>query len=87
MKIKIIGRYSINNNHYIFYNGGSGLSFKMKGASFKVDLANIGDLGSFRVFVDKNFDCFEKKYLYTFLEDGDVPIDNNMHSINQYIRN
>ena len=54
-KYKTFGRYKVLDDKVIFYNGGSGLSFKMKGARFKVDLANIGDPGSFRVFVDKNY--------------------------------
>ena len=81
-KYKTFGRYKILDDKVIFYNGGSGLSFKMKGTSFKVDLANIGDPGSFRVFVDKNYNYgiqlpYNQSEVIISFETYDEPADPN----------
>ena len=50
--IKLNGRYTINNNIYYFYNGGSGFSFKMKGEGFVAVLKG----SYFYVIIDRDYD-------------------------------
>ena len=55
-KYKPFGRYAIIDDKLIFYNGGSGISFKMKGTHFKIDIANKNDDGYFLVIIDRKLD-------------------------------
>ena len=55
-KLKFFGRYSIRDGNYTFYNGGSGLSFKMKGNSFSIKLELVPAPGYIYVILDKNYD-------------------------------
>ncbi|MBQ6730769.1 MAG: hypothetical protein IJR08_02555 [Bacilli bacterium] len=52
--IKPLGRYYLN-NHYYFYNGGSGFSFKVKGNSFIVNLKSKPIEGYFYIILDHNY--------------------------------
>lgn len=70
--IKLNGRFSENNGSIIFYNVGSGLSFKMNGNSFDVHLNSIFGKGYFYIIIDRDFNNKIKvlidnnDYKYTF---------------------
>ena len=53
--IKPIGRFLIKDDHFYFFNGGSGFSFKMDGNSFSVILASIPIQGYFYIVIDRDF--------------------------------
>ena len=55
-KLKIVGRYIIKNNHYYFFNGGSGFSFKMKGKGFKVSFNSSSKDGYYYIIIDRDYD-------------------------------
>ena len=55
-KIKLNGRYLYKDNHYYFFNGGSGFSFKMKGESFSVSFESSPGGGYFYIILDKNYE-------------------------------
>ena len=54
-EIKCIGRYSVSNGHYFFYNGGSGFSFKMKGSGFSLTFKSKPREGYFYIIVDRDY--------------------------------
>ena len=61
--MELIGRYSLKNNHYIFYNGGSGFSFKMKGNSFAISFNSKPIDGYYYIIIDR--DCSKRIKVYT----------------------
>lgn len=79
--IKIIGRYSISNNHYIFYNGGSGFSFKMKGNSFSSLFKSTPIKGYFYIIIDRDFNnkvkvlTSDKPYRFVFKDNQEHLVD------------
>lgn len=54
-RIKTIGRYAIKNDRYLFFNGGSGFSFKMKGESFHLDFNSKPVDGYYYIIIDKDY--------------------------------
>ena len=54
-KLKFFGRYSIIDGNYYFYNGGSGLSFKMKGKGFSIGVTTKPENGYIYVIIDKDY--------------------------------
>ncbi len=81
MNIKPIGRYTFRNNHYYFYNGGSGFSFKMNGKSVALDLEFLPKEGYFYIIIDRDYNnkikvLFSKGiYTYNFDRGGVHYID------------
>ena len=79
--IKCIGRYSINENHYVFYNGGSGFSFKMKGQGFSIAFKSTPRDGYFYVIIDRDYQnktkvlVSDKPYTYSFKDNKEHYID------------
>ena len=79
-KIKINGRYLYKDDFYYIFNGGSGLSFKMKGNSFVISFDSNPIDSYFYVIVDRDFNN-KRKYLTSKngiviqLEDGIHYID------------
>ena len=75
-QIKFNGRYAFLDNHYCFFNGGSGFSFKMKGKSFTVSLKSIPANGYFYIIVDRDYNgkikyqINDKAIKYSFSEEG-----------------
>ena len=63
MNIKCIGRYSVSDNHYFFYNGGSGFSFKMKGTGFDILFKPKPNSGYFYIIVDRDYDNKTKVFI------------------------
>ena len=53
--IVINGRYSIKDDSYFFYNGGSFISFKMKGKGFSVSFNSKPKHGYFYVIIDRDY--------------------------------
>ena len=53
--IKPIGRFLIKDDHFYFFNGGSGFAFKMDGNSFSVSLASRPIQGYFYIVIDRDF--------------------------------
>ena len=53
--LKLIGRYSVINNNYIFYNGGSGFSFKMKGKALSLLFKSTPVDGYFYIIIDRDY--------------------------------
>ena len=60
--MELIGRYSLKNNHYIFYNGGSGFSFKMKGNSFAISFNSKPINGYYYIIIDRDYSKRIKVY-------------------------
>ena len=54
-KLKLSGRYSIKDGNYIFYNGGSSLSFKMKGSGFSLGINFKPIEGYIYIIIDKDY--------------------------------
>ena len=54
--IKINGRYVTKDNDLILYNGGSGISFKMRGKSFTVHALCIPGPGYIYIVIDRKLD-------------------------------
>ena len=79
--IQCIGRYSVNNGHYYFYNGGSGFSFKMKGNSFSVLFKSKPGNGYFYVIIDRDYKnktkvlIDNKPYVYSLNDNGEHCVD------------
>lgn len=61
-KIKINGRYILKDGFYYIFNGGSGLSFKMKGKSFSITFDSCPIDSYFYVVIDRDYKA-KKKYL------------------------
>ena len=64
-KIKLNGRYYLDNGHPTFFNGGSGFSFKMKGNSFSLTFDSIPIPGYFYIIVNRNYENKVKLYAKT----------------------
>ena len=81
MNIKCIGRYSVSDNHYFFYNGGSGFSFKMKGTGFTVLFKSKPNDGYFYIIVDRDYEnktkvlVNDKSYRFSFTDNKDHHVD------------
>ena len=75
-QIKFNGRYAFLDNHYCFFNGGSGFSFTMKGKSFTVSLKSIPANGYFYIIVDRDYNSKTKYQInnqaikYVFSKEG-----------------
>ena len=80
-KIKFNGRYYMDNNHPIFYNGGSGFSFKMKGTGFSLTFDSIPIPGYFYIILNRNYEnkckvCANNSgFHYEFSQDGIYLVD------------
>ena len=74
--IKLNGRHNIDENSVYFYNGGSGISFKMNGKGFTLKIKSTPIDGYFYIIVDHNYDKKEKiitsdkEYIYSFVNSG-----------------
>ena len=55
-KLKLFGRYAVIDGDYIFYNGASGISFKMKGTSFSIFVKTKSDKEFLYVIFDKDYE-------------------------------
>ena len=64
-KIKLNGRYYLDNGYPTFFNGGSGFSFKMKGNSFSLTFDSIPIPGYFYIIVNRNYENKVKVYAKT----------------------
>jgi hypothetical protein len=64
-KIKLNGRYYLDNGYPTFFNGGSGFSFKMKGKSFSLTFDSIPIPGYFYIIVNRNYENKVKVYAKT----------------------
>ena len=79
--IKLNGRHYIDEESVYFYNGGSGVSFKMNGSGFTVKIKSIPIEGYFYIILDHNYDKKEKvltsdkEYKYSFNSKGIHYID------------
>ena len=79
--IKCIGRYSVSNNHYFFYNGGSGFSFKMRGSGFTVAFKSKPREGYFYIVVDRDYEnktkvlANDESYRFSLLDSKDHYVD------------
>ena len=60
--MELIGRYSLKNNHYVFYNGGSGFSFKMKGSGFVISFKSKPQDGYYYIILDRDYSNKVKVY-------------------------
>ena len=75
-QIKFNGRYAFLDNHYCFFNGGSGFSFKMKGKAFAVSLKSTPAHGYFYIIVDCDYNgkikyqINDKAIKHSFSEEG-----------------
>ena len=80
-KIKFNGRYYIEDGHPIFYNGGSGFSFKMKGTAFSLTFDSIPTPGYFYIIINRNYENKRKVYVksgpfhYEFSQNGIYLVD------------
>ena len=79
-KIKICGRYIITNDELFIFNGGSSLSFKMKGQSFEATLSSCPIDSFFYVIIDRDFQNKIKaktssKFVYSFKDNKEHYID------------
>ena len=54
-KIKLNGRYLYKDNHYYFFNGGSGFSFKMSGGGFALSFDMTSSYAYIYVIIDRNY--------------------------------
>ena len=78
-KIKINGRYLSKEGFYYIFNGGSGLSFKMKGNSFIIAIDSSPIDSYFYVIVDRDYKG-KKKYLSS--KNGTtIKLDEDIHYI------
>ena len=70
--IKLNGRHYIDEGRVYFYNGGSGLSFKINGSGFTIGFKSTPVEGYFYIIVDHNYNkkvkvsTLEKEYKYSF---------------------
>ena len=78
-KIKINGRYLYKDGFYYIFNGGSGLSFKMKGNSFSISFDSCPVDAYFYVIIDRDYKG-KKKYL-TSKNGTVIKLDGNSHYI------
>ena len=78
-KIKINGRYLYKDGFYYIFNGGSGLSFKMKGNSFSISFDSCPIDAYFYVIIDRDYKG-KKKYL-TSNKGTVIKLDGNSHYI------
>ena len=80
-KIKLNGRYYLDNGYPTFFNGGSGFSFKMKGSGFSLTFDSIPIPGYFYIIVNRNYENKVKVYAktsafhYDFSQDGIYLVD------------
>ena len=71
--IKLNGRHYIDEGRVYFYNGGSGLSFKLNGSGFTIGFKSTPVEGYFYIIVDHNYNkkvkvsTLEKEYKYSFV--------------------
>jgi hypothetical protein len=76
---KFIGRYKADGDCLYFYNGGSGLSFKMKGKHFDIDIRFIDGEGYYYFILDKDYKnkvkISSKVNSIPFFDDGEHEID------------
>ena len=54
-KIKLNGRYIFKDNHYFFFNGGSGFSFKMSGNSFSFLFDSTSSYAYIYIIIDRDY--------------------------------
>lgn len=54
-KIKLNGRYIFKDNHYFFFNGGSGFSFKMSGNSFSFLFNSTSSYAYIYIIIDRDY--------------------------------
>jgi len=78
--MKINGRYILKNNHYIFYNGGSGFSFKMKGNGFVISFKAKPQNGYYYIIIDRDYInktkvYTDKPYRYSFKDNESHLVD------------
>lgn len=78
--MEINGRYILKNNHYFFYNGGSGFSFKMKGSDFIISFNARPKDGYYYVIIDRDYDSkikvyTDKPYQYSFKDNKERLVD------------
>lgn len=78
-KIKINGRYLYKDGFYYIFNGGSGLSFKLKGNSFSISFDSCPIDAYFYVIIDRDYKS-KKKYL-TSKKGTVIKLDGNSHYI------
>lgn len=78
-KIKINGRYLYKGGFYYLFNGGSSLSFKMKGQGFNVSFDSCPIDAYFYIIVDRDYKN-KKKYLSS-KKDTNIKLDGNTHYI------
>lgn len=78
-KIQINGRYSYKDGYYYIYNGGSGLSFKMKGSGFTVSFDSSPIDSFFYVIIDRDF-ANKKKHLSS-KKGISIKLDGDIHYI------
>lgn len=80
-RLKLNGRYSVNNNHYRFYNGGSGFSFRIKGTGFSLLFNSKPINGYFYVIIDFDYQnktkvlINEKPYSFSFKDNKEHYVD------------
>lgn len=79
-KIKIGGRYIVKNNELYLFNGGSSLSFKMKGSSFEIKLDSNPIDSYFYIITDRDYKNKIKtntasNFVYKFNDDKEHYID------------
>ena len=79
-KIKICGRYIVKNDELFIFNGGSSLSFKVKGQSFEVMLSSCPIDSFFYVIIDRDYQNKIKaktssKFVYSFKDNNEHYID------------
>lgn len=78
--MELFGRYSFRNDHYTFYNGGTGFSFKMKGNSFTISFISKPVDGYYYIIIDRDYSCrikvyTDKPYKYSFNDDNEHLVD------------
>ena len=78
-KIKINGRYLLKDGFYYIFNGGSGLSFKMKGNSFTIRFNSCPVDSYFYVVIDRDFTNKEKHL--TSKNGTTICLDGNIHYV------
>ena len=78
-KIKINGRYLLKDGFYYIFNGGSGLSFKMKGSSASICFDSCPIDGYFYVIIDHDYQ--NKKKYKTSKNKTIINLDEGIHYI------